>query len=92
MSQCDPGYEQCDEYCAAISRLAAERDALRKDAERYRWCRNRLLVTAVRCRDEEIRMMPLGIASVSTEDYAVEVDAAIDEEIAASETASGSEP
>ena len=63
-----------------------------RDAKRYRWCRHRLLVTAVRCSDDEIRMMPLGIASVSTEDYASSVDAAIDEEIAASETVTGSEP
>jgi hypothetical protein len=61
--------------------LLAYVDELKRDAERYRWCRRRLLVTAVRCRDDAIRMMPLGVASVTSEDYASEVDAAIDAEL-----------
>jgi hypothetical protein len=77
---CDDG-EQLTRAEQHRRALLAYVDKLKRDAERYRWCRRRLLVTAVRCRDDAIRMMPLGVASVTSEDYASEVDAAIDAEL-----------
>jgi hypothetical protein len=69
-SLCELEYVHPDDYAA----LAAERDRLAKDAERYRWLRQGILVTDI----PEIEIFVRAEANEDDEAYSVEVDAAID--------------
>lgn len=69
---------RASDYDLLAAELADLKARLANDAERYRWVRKRLIVTAVHCREEEVTMFPLDKQADSHEDYCVEVDAAID--------------
>ena len=69
---------QLGEANEALAACQSQAGPCIKDAERYRWLRCRIPVTAIHCRGAPIRIMPADSVASEHEAYAVEVDAAID--------------